>query len=101
MVPDDLAELPMKRIWRTRAADSEQTGHALLDGSQRFLGSRMVRTGIALRRGRQVVGNRVGQDEVTIRQPLHEGRGAEAIGPVVGKIGFSTDEKPGIVLSRL
>ena len=40
---------------------------------------------------RQVVVHGVGQDEVAVGQPLHEGGGAQAVGAVVGEVGLSGD----------
>ena len=40
----------------------------------------------------QVFGYGVGDDEVPVGQPLHQGAGPQAVGTMIGKIGFSQDE---------
>ena len=47
---------------------------------------------LQLRRG-QVVGQRAGQDEVAVGQPLHQGAGPQAVGPLVGEVGLAGDEE--------
>lgn len=46
---------------------------------------------------REVVSNRGGNDEVSVRQPLHERARAESVGPVVGEVRFAEDEETGDV----
>ena len=43
----------------------------------------------------QVVGQRVRQHEVAVRQPLHQRAGAQAVGAVVGEVGLARHEEPG------
>ena len=44
---------------------------------------------------RQVLAHRVGNDEVAVGQPLHQGAGAQAIGAVVGEVGLAQHEQAG------
>jgi hypothetical protein len=52
-------------------------------------------------RGGQVVADGVGDDEVAVRQPLHERRGAEPVGPVVREVRLPEHEQPRQVAHEL
>ena len=50
----------------------------------------------------EVVADGVGQDEVAVGKPLHQRAGAQAVGAVVGEVGFAERRyRPGMVLIRL
>ena len=50
---------------------------------------------------REVIAERVRNDEVAVGQALHQGAGAEAIGAVVGEVRFAEHEQAGHVVIRL
>ena len=41
----------------------------------------------------EIIGKRVRQNEIAVRQTLHERTRAETVSPVIGKIGFADDEQ--------
>ena len=43
----------------------------------------------------QVIANRVGNDEITICQSLHQGAGTQPVGAVIGEIGFADGVEAG------
>ena len=43
--------------------------------------------------GGQVIADGIGNDEVAVGQALHEGAGAEAVGAVIGEVGFAENEQ--------
>ncbi len=45
--------------------------------------------------GCEIVADGVGNDEVAVGEPLHQRAGAEAVGAVVGEVGFAEDEQAG------
>ena len=52
------------------------------------------RDGFRLRR-REVVADRQRNDEISVRQPLHERARSQAIGAMIGEIGFADHVQPG------
>src|SRR5690606_15361760 len=54
---------------------------------RRIVGRNLVELGLG-----HVVAHGVGQHEVTVGQPLHQGTGSQPVGSVVGAVGF-TDHK--------
>ena len=46
-------------------------------------------------RPRDVIAHRVRQDEIAVREPLHQRAGAQAIGAVIGKVRFADHEQAG------
>ena len=84
----------MERINRPLTIGLEQ-GVRALAGLLLRLAKRAVR-GIDLRQLglREVVGHRRGQDEVAVREALHEGARAQTIGPLVGEVRLAADEEP-------
>ena len=67
-----------------------------------FLNSAWSVDGFCLFRGREIIADRVGNDEITVGQALHQRAGAEAVRAVIGEVRFAQDETgPGSVLIRL
>ena len=53
------------------------------------------------RRARKIVANRVGDDKVAVRQPLHQRAGAETIGPVIREVRLAEDVQAGHVAHQV
>ena len=82
----------MEVVHAAGAAQGHEAGDALLDGALGLGDLRGVGVDLAqAQHVRQVVVHGVGQDEVAVGQPLHEGGGAQAVGAVVGEVGLSGD----------
>ena len=81
-----------------RAVDRKELRDAVVDVLDDGLEFRRIlgRTAAGLLAG-EVIGDRVGQDEVAVGEALHERGGAEAVGAVVGEVGFAADEQAGDV----
>ena len=62
-----------------------------------FVGGVVGGGGAAEAAAGEVVGDGGGEDEVAVGEALHEGGGAEAVGAVVGEVGFAADEEAGDV----
>ncbi len=94
VVPQDGAERAVNRVDRLAALDRQQRVDALLNRVRRGLERVVIGRDLGQRRARQVVADRVGDDEVAVRQPLHQRAGAQPVGAVVGEVRFAEDVQP-------
>ena len=83
------------------APPSQQTADPLVHPLLHAAHIGMIGTDRSALGGRQVMADRVGQDEVAVGQPLHQRTGAQAIGAVIGKLASPITKSPGIVLIKL
>ena len=94
MLPQDPSE-PFVEFRDCRpAADGKEFLDAVVD----LLFGLLELTGIGLRTragflGREIIADGVGENEITVRQPLHQGAGAETVRAVVREIGLADDER--------
>ena len=95
-LPQDPPHLPVEPVDRVVAVGPQQPPHALAH-------LRLGRAERLVRRGqdrlpeqrREVVADRHRQDEVAVRQPLHQRAGAEPVRPVVGEVRLADRVQPG------
>ena len=77
----------MERVHGAGAIDRHEGIDASLSRLEGFLDGRRVLVQLGqVEAVRQVVVDRVGQDEVAVRQTLHERRGTQAVRAVVGEV---------------
>ena len=95
VLPHDVAELAVVGVDAACAVDRHEVvdpalhGLLCLDDSGVGLGNLVERTIC------EVVPDRVRQHEVAVCQALHQGRGTEAVGAVVGEVRLTGHEQPG------
>src|SRR5688500_11322284 len=96
LLPHQVPQLAVEGVDAARAADRKEARHALgglaLDRPE---GGVVDLHALLAEELREVVADRVRQDEVAVGEPLHERRGAEAVGAVVGEVGLADDVEPG------
>ena len=95
VVPESEPEFSMETVGSASAVNIEdgfETGARILDdvGEGGMIGGDGGEF-----TGGQVVAEGVGDDEVTVGESLHQGAGPEAIGTVVGEVGFTEDVESG------
>ena len=80
---------------RALAADCQQFSEPVLDGLLGLFKFSGIRCGPAARflLG-QIIADGVGENEIAIRQTLHQRAGAEPVGAVVGEVGFAGHKQP-------
>ncbi len=89
VVPHHATELAVQFTRRLAALDRQQPRDLALR-VVRGLAERLVLGGdLRQRRARQIVAERVGDDEVAVGQALHQRARAEAVGAVVGEVRFT------------
>ena len=92
----------METVHASCSIDAEQALHAFADFLFRLLkcgiaGCRALLSGLR----REIVADGIGDDEVAVGQTLHERRGAEAIGAMVGEVGFAQHVQAGNVAHQI
>ncbi len=96
VLPHEFAEFAVEGVGGAVAVDGEQEPQPVLRLGEHLPGGRVV---VGDRFGVRVAGEVVvdggGQDEVAVGQALHEGGGAEPVGPVVGEVGLADREEAG------
>ena len=83
----------MERIDGAFAINRQQPLGCINDALLGFLDDGMIDRNLVELRLRQVVSNRVRNDEVAVRQALHQCAGPQAIRPVVGKVRLAQREQ--------
>ncbi len=78
----------------TVAFDREQPVDTRTDILSRFFKFCMIGRVQAVFLGREISGNRLRQNEISVGEPLHKRAGAQPIRAVIGKIGFADHEEP-------
>ena len=94
VVPHDVPKLAVELADRALALDAEHRVDAPLRVAGGLAEGVMVGRHLRELRAREVVRDRVGRDEVPVREPLHQRAGAEAVGAVVGEVRFAQHEQP-------
>ncbi len=97
-LPKDFAQPPVEIIDRFVSLHAGQKCKGLLDTQHRIshepLGLRSaLLVGFSWQAG-QIIGKRIRQDEESVCQSLHKGRGAQAVCAVVAEIGLANGKKP-------
>src|SRR2546430_1637356 len=95
VVPHESAELPVEGVDGPPAVDLEERMRAPADVLLCFAerGVRGIEL-LRLRRG-HIVRHGRGEDEIAVRQSLHEGARAQAVRTLIGEVGLAGDEEPG------
>ena len=96
LLPGDFTEGLVVITGRLRAVDRKELRDAVVDVFDDGLEFRCIlrRTAAGLLAGEEIR-DRVGQDEITVGETLHERGGSEAVGAVVGEVSFAADEEAG------
>ena len=94
-VPHQFSEFAMKRSDCSLALGFQELFRAFGDSRFGFANRRMIGADLLQLGCGQVIADRVGKNEVTIRQSLHQGAGAEPVGAVIGEVGFADRIEPG------
>ena len=84
-----------------RAAHRQERVDALLDVVGGFLERGVVGRDLRQRVAGQVVADRVRDDEIAVREPLHQRAGAEAVGAVIGEVRFAEHVQAGDVAHQV
>ena len=94
-LPHDLAERAVELGRGALALDPEQPLVALGHGLLGLLDLGVIRGHGGELLPREVIADGVRDDEVAVGQALHQGRGAETVGSVVGEVGLAQNEEAG------
>ena len=85
----------MERVDRPLPLDGEQQVNGLPDAGNGLLDFRL---GIEHRWkfvGREVVADAVRNDEIPVGEPLHQRAGSQAVGAMIGEVGFANHKQAG------
>ena len=97
VVPHDETKFAVKRLHGAASLDGQEAFNPIPHFVLCLLERRML-GGWALSVVRsKVVTDGGGDDEVTVRETLHQRTGAEAVGAVIGEVGFAENEEAGDV----
>ena len=84
----------MERVHRAGAVDAEQFPHPVAHPLLRRLEGGVLGADRGELGAAEVVAERCREDEVAVGQALHQRRGAEAVGAVIGEVGLADDVEP-------
>ena len=93
VVPHDAPELAVDLANASRAFHRQQPVDVPLNPIRRFLERVVIRRHLRQHRTREVMTDRVGNDEIAVGQTLHQRTGAQAIGAMIGKVRLAEDVK--------
>src|SRR3974390_1070603 len=95
VIPDNFTEFTVERVDGAGAFGVEEVVGDVGGVGNGVLGSGKVRRNLGGLRSGEVIPYRVWNDEVAIGKALHQGAGAQAIGTVIGEVGFPENEQAG------
>lgn len=101
VLPHEFAEFAVEGVGGAVAVDGEQQVQPVLGlGEHLPYGRVFVGDGLGVGVAGEVVVDGGGEDEVAVGEALHQGGGAEPVGPVVGEVGLADGEEAGTVVWR-